>query len=169
MEAEDGVILRKNVTAQAQLLKLPHEINLHLKDLHTVARCVCARCLAFFDCEINIPSAEREFLIDLPERDLEEGEDVHYVNKMTNEIELAPVIREEILLHFPGVTVCSESCKGLCDKCGVNMNKTACACVRETVLNLKSIWPNIRYRKRKCPKPAPQSDMRRLPRKKESL
>lgn len=120
--------LSRNVVFDVQFLKLPHEINVQIKDLNTVAECICSRCLKNFLCEIEVLFAEKEFIIDLPVRDLEEGEDVSYVNKERNEIDLSPMVREEILLHFPLVPVCSDSCKGLCDKCGVNRNEKECLC-----------------------------------------
>lgn len=42
--------------------------------------------------------------------------------------ELNDVIREEIILNMDMVTLCGESCKGLCPKCGQNLNETQCAC-----------------------------------------
>lgn len=126
-----------NVVFNVQFLKLPHEINVQIKDLNTSARCVCSRCLKNFLCEIEVPFAEKEFIIDLPARDLCEGESVSYVNKDRNEIDLFPMVREEILLHFPLVPVCSDSCKGLCDKCGVNLNEKSCDCEHDDNLHAK--------------------------------
>lgn len=127
-EPNDGFNLTENISAKVQLLKLPHEINVQIRDLETAARSTCSKCLSPFELAIKVPFAEREFIIDLPVRDLEVGEDVLYVNKSTNEIDLYDMLREEILLHFPGVPVCFSSCKGLCDKCGKNLNKETCSC-----------------------------------------
>lgn len=129
-ENADELHLTQPVTGRVQLLKLPHEINVQISDLETRAEFQCGRCLAGFSHNIQIPLISREFIIDLPERDLEEGEEVHYVNKNTNEIELDNMVREELLLHFPEFPLCSKSCKGLCDQCGANLNKKTCSCTR---------------------------------------
>jgi len=45
------------------------------------------------------------------------------------EIALGEDIRAEIILSFPQKILCSDSCKGLCDHCGVDLNKEACTCL----------------------------------------
>lgn len=37
-------------------------------------------------------------------------------------------LREEILIKFPMKVLCSPGCKGICPKCGVNLNKDKCQC-----------------------------------------
>ena len=121
--------LTEHVTGQIQLLKLPNEINVQIKNLATVAKTICSRCLISILIQIKIPLVDREFIIDVPERDLELGEEVFYVNQHTNEIELDDMVREELLLHFPAIPLCLGGCKGLCDQCGANRNETTCSCV----------------------------------------
>lgn len=130
-ESGDNLKLLKNVIFNVQFLKLPHEINVQIKNLKTAAECICSRCLKKISHDITIPFAEREFIIDLPERDLQEGEDAFFVSKDRNELDLTDMIREELLLHFPAIALCSESCKGLCDKCGVDRNEKKCSCEHE--------------------------------------
>ena len=43
-------------------------------------------------------------------------------------IEIAEVVREQILLALPDQVFCSEDCKGLCPKCGANRNLIDCKC-----------------------------------------
>jgi uncharacterized protein len=50
------------------------------------------------------------------------------------EIDLAPAIREQILLSVPPSPLCGEECKGLCPKCGKDLNEGECGCDR-TVLD----------------------------------
>lgn len=134
LEETSELGLHGKISGRVKLLKLPHEINVSIKDIHATGRAVCSRCLKPFECKINIPLAEREFIIDLSERDLSLGEDVFYVNKDKNTIELLDMIREEILLQFPHIPVCSEGCKGLCDRCGANLNEKECSCPRDVGL-----------------------------------
>ena len=48
-----------------------------------------------------------------------------------NGIELQDVLREQILLALPAKIVCNESCRGLCARCGKNLNVESCACEEE--------------------------------------
>jgi len=41
---------------------------------------------------------------------------------------LEDVLREQVLLSLPTRTLCSEDCKGLCPRCGRNLNNEACIC-----------------------------------------
>jgi uncharacterized protein len=44
------------------------------------------------------------------------------------EINLTPLIKEQILLALPTRPLCEENCLGLCGSCGANLNFEACAC-----------------------------------------
>lgn len=44
------------------------------------------------------------------------------------EIDLSQEIREEIILEHPMKPLCRLDCKGLCAKCGKNLNQEACSC-----------------------------------------
>jgi uncharacterized protein len=41
---------------------------------------------------------------------------------------LEDVLREQVLLAVPFKAVCNEACKGLCPRCGTNLNLETCAC-----------------------------------------
>lgn len=41
---------------------------------------------------------------------------------------LEDVLREQVLLSLPARTLCREDCKGLCPRCGHNLNTETCAC-----------------------------------------
>jgi len=43
-------------------------------------------------------------------------------------LSLEDVVREQVLLSLPGRTLCKEDCKGLCPRCGQNLNLEACKC-----------------------------------------
>jgi len=48
-------------------------------------------------------------------------------------IDLTVPLIDNILLSFPGVLLCREDCKGLCDVCGINLNETQCSCEKHDV------------------------------------
>lgn len=49
------------------------------------------------------------------------------------EIDLAPAVREQILLQVPSSPLCREDCLGLCAKCGKDLNEGECGCDRAVV------------------------------------
>lgn len=57
------------------------------------------------------------------------------------EIDLKPAIREQILLQIPGSPVCREDCRGLCPRCGKDLNEGDCGCDR-TVMDPR--WAALR-------------------------
>jgi len=44
------------------------------------------------------------------------------------EIELDPLVREQLLLALPAYPLCREGCRGLCPACGQNRNERECGC-----------------------------------------
>lgn len=124
----DDVVFLAPFTAEVTLMRLPHEINVQLKDGRTKTELNCEKCLRDFGFDVHIPFVEREFLVNLPEGDVIEGEEVFYLEKGSNHIDLSDMIRQEVLLHFDPFPVCSQGCKGLCDRCGANLNEGVCPC-----------------------------------------
>ena len=43
-------------------------------------------------------------------------------------LSLEDVVREQVLLSLPSRTLCNEDCKGLCPRCGQNLNTGTCNC-----------------------------------------
>ncbi|MBP3415124.1 MAG: DUF177 domain-containing protein [Clostridia bacterium] len=43
-------------------------------------------------------------------------------------LDLDELVREDIVLELPTKFLCSSECKGLCQKCGCNLNHTSCDC-----------------------------------------
>ena len=62
---------------------------------------------------------------------LEVDENVVRISPHGLEINVAHLAFEEFLLALPVKALCSEECKGLCPKCGHNLNAGPCACVND--------------------------------------
>jgi uncharacterized protein len=52
----------------------------------------------------------------------------YQVNKTEFIIDLDQDIKEEIFLDYPIKPLCKPDCKGLCPKCGKNLNEGGCSC-----------------------------------------
>jgi len=85
----------------------------------------CGRCLVDFGQQLSAdftdlyaftPKLADEFGLVLPEN---------------GQLDLAPSIREELLLSFPITPVCRPDCKGLCVVCGENRNEVQCGHTQE--------------------------------------
>jgi uncharacterized protein len=44
------------------------------------------------------------------------------------EVDLTPLVHEQTILALPTRPLCREDCRGLCPRCGVNLNNAACGC-----------------------------------------
>ena len=49
-----------------------------------------------------------------------------------DEVDLAPLMAEQVMLALPTRPLCSEDCRGLCEACGANFNREQCDCSAET-------------------------------------
>ena len=102
-----------NIHVEGKFTKVSREI---LTDVEvTLYRDItCSRCLSQANQAIK-QSFRKSYNIDSLEEYLDIDED----------------IREEVLLNFPMKVLCKPNCKGICSKCGANLNKDKCSC--ETV------------------------------------
>jgi len=88
----------------------------------------CARCLE----DYRFPLATDFSSVLVPEawkpRDRDEGELIDLDYYAGDEIDLTPLVCERIVLALPTRPLCAESCKGLCTRCGSNLNTAPCSC-----------------------------------------
>jgi len=91
----------------------------------------CDRCLEEFEKTIN-KKISQEFVSLDKNLQGEEKDDKQagFIIDEKNEIDLEKPIIEEILLDNER-NICKNSCKGLCPKCGVNLNRSKCKCKNE--------------------------------------
>lgn len=61
-----------------------------------------------------------------------ESDDDGYIVVKNRELDIDELINEEIVLSLPVKFLCSDNCKGLCSKCGTNLNVKKCDCKKET-------------------------------------
>lgn len=81
----------------------------------------CSRCTEEFTYAIDI-EANEEFSRD------DENEDDNIIFIEGDKIDITDIIERNILLTLPIKPLCSESCKGLCQSCGTNLNINTCNC-----------------------------------------
>jgi uncharacterized protein len=59
----------------------------------------------------------------------EQNDDLYYFTG--DHLELAPMLREQLILASPMHPLCSDDCLGLCARCGKNLNEGPCRCGEE--------------------------------------
>jgi uncharacterized protein len=92
---------------------------------------ICSRCLENSAINIennfNVAFVTDEYFTTETEAELnEEDLDVSLYDGET--IDLIELAREQVLLEVPTHFVCKTDCKGLCPKCGTNLNNQTCNC-----------------------------------------
>lgn len=118
----DEFEVKSNVTVDVHLIKLKNEISVLLSNLEIKVKSQCQRCLKKFESTINIQEAERQFLTQKPPKE-SDIMDIFLIDMEKMSVDLTDMIRQEIILHFPLISVCSKSCKGMCQRCGADLNK----------------------------------------------
>ncbi|MEJ2184606.1 MAG: DUF177 domain-containing protein [Gemmatimonadota bacterium] len=58
-------------------------------------------------------------------------EDGYVLPARGRDLDLREAVREDVLLAAPRYAVCREDCKGLCPRCGKNLNEGPCSCTDE--------------------------------------
>ena len=124
---ETGDIIR----GELELLRTDQGILVTGK-LGTSERLICSRCLESFECHINLEIAEEYF----PVIDIISGVPLScppgsFSIDEQNELCLDDAVRQYVLMAKPMKPLCIDDCKGLCDKCGFNLNKGSCNCTQE--------------------------------------
>lgn len=57
-----------------------------------------------------------------------EREEVYSIPEGARELDLTEAVREQLLLSIPRFVECRAECRGLCPRCGVNLNEGTCTC-----------------------------------------
>ncbi|MBE0427162.1 MAG: DUF177 domain-containing protein [Nitrospirae bacterium] len=103
-------------------------------DLEVEIKLQCSRCLKDFCKIMSIP-------IDVVYHPVEElkDEEMHEIKfeeldmdfYSGVELDLLNLINEQIILNLPMKPLCSDLCKGICVKCGEDLNESVCNCIRD--------------------------------------
>lgn len=119
----DGVVYRKDIDYIVE------------GKVKTVLNLNCDLCLSAFETKLDFDLSE--VYSETPDEDQEIWE----LSDKT--IDLKPAVIANIMLNLPMQVLCSDDCKGLCPKCGHNLNDGDCGCDRgyvnpqfEKLLNL---------------------------------
>lgn len=86
----------------------------------------CDRCLEPVDIPINIDIDREVDANATPQERIAQLDEQSFVDGCL--LDADRLLLDEIILNMPGRVLCAEDCKGLCPKCGINLNHDSCDC-----------------------------------------
>ena len=95
--------------------------------IETTIHGICDRCADFFDRDIRIPID----VVLVTEMANEENEDEWVFPLEGDSADLDDIVRTVFVLNLDSKLLCNEDCRGLCHRCGKNLNDGPCNCQKE--------------------------------------
>ncbi len=100
----------KNIHIDCKFRRSGKDVFVHCSVL-THRLITCSRCLGKYEQEVS-----QDFNLSYP------------VSLRSDYLEIDSDLREEVLLNFPMKVLCKPDCRGICPRCGVNLNIEECRC-----------------------------------------
>ena len=130
------VVWQGNISVQDRLFTLQGSWSVQL-----IRHCV--RCNVAFPLMME-GECSRHFMIGTEPSEESDSEDCDFL-EAPGWIDLVDLLREEVWLAWKPMVVCSESCKGLCQQCGENLNRDECKCLQDGDDNPFAALRQIRF------------------------
>lgn len=130
IDAGEGRRFPDNIRITARITTVGPDFLLDLR-VESEGDFVCDRCGASFRPIIQ-GGIQTLFTFHPADPDVED-DDVRVLEPGTDEIDLRRDVIDALILAVPAKAVCRESCKGLCPRCGTNLNETDCGCTFEEI------------------------------------
>jgi uncharacterized protein len=95
--------------------------------VRTQVQVTCRRCLVPFTVDVD----DAVSLLFTEDEDNDDPAAV-IIPPRVADIDLGDAIREALILAIPEFPLCRDDCRGLCTRCGADLNQGACSCRPET-------------------------------------
>ena len=95
--------------------------------IQTTIHGICDRCASPFDKEVYFPID----VVLVTEMANEENEDEWVFPLEGDSADLDDIVRTVFVLNLDSKLLCKEDCRGLCHRCGKNLNDGPCSCQKE--------------------------------------
>lgn len=115
------------------------EVLLLQAELTTSVKRNCARCLSAFTVNTEVSVLEEYYPLTVQGT----TEDVFFYEN--DVVDVTEALREALLLAEPLQPLCHEDCRGLCPKCGCNLNQESCACSKQSVDPRLAVLKNLKF------------------------
>jgi uncharacterized protein len=136
---EEGTKIEGKIGVFLDILRIDNTVSISGEIKATLGQ-RCSRCLKEFSNPLSstfrvnyvpIKQIKKEGEYELKRDDL----DTNFYSG--DRLDLTELIKEQILLSLPMQPLCSKECKGLCLKCGKDLNEESCTC------DIKEIDPRL--------------------------
>lgn len=112
------------VTVQGQLQATGSDEFLWRGQMSAQVRTTCRRCLT----DLTLPLDTEVGVLFSTDPDAADDPSVYLVPAPVTHVDVASAVREEIALAAPRYALCREDCRGLCQRCGADLNAGPCRC-----------------------------------------
>ena len=123
-------------------------------DIETSVRLPCSRCLQPFEIPLKSRFAltyrhrATDGIADTEPQEVElSAEDMGIVYFQGEKINLKDAIQEQVVMEFPLRPLCKLDCKGLCPKCGADLNEDPCDCEQRPTSDKFAALKNLKLEK----------------------
>jgi len=123
---EENTRLASDIDVDLVLTKALREVTV-LGNLSFSIEAPCSRCLDTVRLDIQ---PEIRLLLS-PADKVKDVDDIDHETYRGDEVDLDDYLRGLIAVSLPVKVVCGEDCKGLCPKCGANLNRESCDCEKQ--------------------------------------
>ena len=127
----DGVVFTKPAAVIGEIVNMGGYITLDVT-ASVDYDAECARCLKplsrRFETSFSRTLINRGDLVNTAEEDADD-----YIEAVDGLLDIETVAAEQIMMEFPMKELCDENCKGLCPKCGRDLNAGDCGCVKKEI------------------------------------
>lgn len=113
----------------SRIVDSPVDINLHLESLSngvSVAGTATARWAG--ECRRCLAPLTEQMTIEVSELYQQIPEDPEAYAIVNDQINLLPMVRENVLVAIPLGPLCREDCPGFCPQCGADLSENPCGC-----------------------------------------
>ena len=121
----EGIDTKSIIKGKLEMMRIYEGVNVKVTNVEIKVGFRCCKCLKDYIQKIIIKMAERQFLLEEPFK-IDDPAELFLIDRKALAIDLTESLRQEIILHFPPIPVCSKSCLGLCPVCGRDRNKEKC-------------------------------------------
>ena len=158
--SEDGLLFRECMadTAQTDFILRKVDVDCLITKMSTTVfikgklsasiNICCSRCLE--DVSISVGGDFAYTLVPAKaetREDLELTADELEISYYSGDfIDLTSIICEQIIVQIPIKALCKEDCRGLCPRCGINLNTFSCNCHFVAVDNRMAVLKNIKLK-----------------------
>ena len=125
-------------------------------DIETSVRLPCSRCLQPFETHLKSHFAltclhrATDDIEDSEPQEVElSAENMGIVYYQGEKINLKDTIQEQVVMAFPFRALCRQDCRGLCPKCGADLNEDLCDCDRRSSPGKFAVLKNLKLEKYK--------------------